>query len=1007
MAIAMALGLGMACGRHGLRAAEAEVATARADNGRTSFSPVGPGPALALAWQFDSGTPRPAWAGEARGSLWQKIETSLVPRAADDLAPVPVVTRDAVVLGTTLDGLFCIERPTGAIRWRRWLPAPVRYAPVVVGNRLFVGADDGVVRALDMASGVTRWERPVPRPSAWLPGNQRLVSPVPIRTGMLVSGSTLYVGAGLFPIEGTWLMALNLADGSERWSVPLGNTSPQGYLVEAGEDILVPNGRAAPALHRRSDGSLRRALASANGTLAVVSGTESFSGPGASGSFTGSATAAREAKIISYPGRHLAVSPGTSCLANEREVLALDRDALRANAGDVARAVRWKTPLAGATAMAIGGDHVFVGHTNAVSVLGLADGRNVAVLKAPGIVAALAVDATGVVGSTQDGRVIVWNRTGTPGTDEAPVRLAAERVDVGHARLATAAARPDATGERIRRALGPLGLRRGWGLWTGTGTPDATAASVLVGNEFSWVFAVPASEAEAWREHLGLHGWLGHRASVVARAPDGSVPVVGGIFNLVLADALEPAEARRVVCPQPSGRVLRGNKTDAVPPAEATGAWTHQYGDDANTGSTAQSLRGRPRLRWFGGHGPEQMPDRHTRAHAPLAAGGLVVSVAEDALVGTDARNGTVRWSLPVPGAIRYAIPYDAGHVVLEPDASALWAAVREALWHVDPHDDATVRRRIPVPVAGEHWGWVARSGDVLLGSTQRPNAGRTRKEYSLVDLDYRSQRPLVCSTALMGMDPADGSTRWRVATQGAWVNPTLAASEGRVFAVEALGAAARTNTSGRLTCAEIVAEARVVCLDARDGRLLWRRPLVLPLAEDILGLGVRDGRLFLSCARSVEGHAAYHLQAWDAQDGRELWKADGSNPIQDLYHGQQVKRPVLVSGKVSFESNLFNATNGAPWLPPGVATDWILRRPGHACGGMTGTDDGLLFRADNPTWFRFSDGSFTRLAPTRPGCWINILPAQGGVVIPEASASCICGYAIQASMAFSMDGEP
>ena len=54
-------------------------------------------------------------------------------------------------------------------------------------------------------------------------------------------------------------------------------------------------------------------------------------------------------------------------------------------------------------------------------------------------------------------------------------------------------------------------------------------------------------------------------------------------------------------------------------------------------------------------------------------------------------------------------------------------------------------------------------------------------------------------------------------------------------------------------------------------------------------------------------------------------------------------------------------------WSPPGMATGWILSRPGRACGGTTGGPDGLLFRADNPTFFRFSDGTFTRLSPTRP----------------------------------------
>jgi len=35
------------------------------------------------------------------------------------------------------------------------------------------------------------------------------------------------------------------------------------------------------------------------------------------------------------------------------------------------------------------------------------------------------------------------------------------------------------------------------------------------------------------------------------------------------------------------------------------------------------------------------------------------------------------------------------------------------------------------------------------------------------------------------------------------------------------------------------------------------------------------------------------------------------------------------------------------------------------------------------------------------PGCWINIIPAGGLVLIPEASSGCTCGYPLQTSMAF------
>ena len=36
-----------------------------------------------------------------------------------------------------------------------------------------------------------------------------------------------------------------------------------------------------------------------------------------------------------------------------------------------------------------------------------------------------------------------------------------------------------------------------------------------------------------------------------------------------------------------------------------------------------------------------------------------------------------------------------------------------------------------------------------------------------------------------------------------------------------------------------------------------------------------------------------------------------------------------------------------------------------------------------------------------RPGCWINIIPAGGMVLIPEASSGCTCGYPMQTSVGY------
>ncbi len=977
----------------------ADRVTARGDNGRTGVSLAGPVGPLQHVWSLDSGLPAPAWAGEARGSLWQKLDQAFVPRAADDLAPVPLVADGAVVFATTRDEVRCVDRDTGHLRWSQWCAGPVRYAPVIDGDQVLAGSDDGCIHAFDRATGRQRWRVRIGPDEPWISGNGRLISPYPVRTGLLVSGGLVYATAGLFPLEGTYLVALETADGRLRWRRNLGNVSPQGYLVEAGADLIVPNGRAAARLYRKEDGTFRRELGPATGTLAVVSEEETFAGPGATGAISGRETKPG-AKVISYPGRQLAVTPALSVLVNDREILALDRAVLRSSGGDLARALRWKRSLPGAGALMIAGRRVYVGTAEGISVFELESGEPRETLPLPGNVVGLAADADSVIATTADGRVHAFlgsaRATNSPSKVPSPTSAG-----IPPPTQADGAPVPEMP-EWLRALSSP----RGWGLWCDPGDPVPRIPALIAGSDLHWIFAVSEAQAPALRQTLAARGWLGARAAVIERRVDGSIPVADHLFNLVLAEDLSPAESARLVCPAPSGVVVRSGKISAVEADPHTGRWTHQYGTAGNRCATEQSMQGAPRLQWFGGHGPERMPDRHTRGHAPLAASGLVVSVAENGLIGTDARNGIVRWQVELPDSMRYAMPYDAGHVVLDDQGGRVWAAVGGALWEIETRL-GTVTRKASSPGTGESWGWVARDAGSTFGSSARPTAARTRKEYDLVDLEYRSGRPLVCSLSLFRLD--DGATvpRWRVETTGAWVNPSLCVAAGRVYAIEAVGPKARADRSGRLNCAAVLEDARVVCLDADTGRRLWEQPLKWPEAEDILGLAVAGDRLILSCARSAGSQAAYHLRCWRTSDGGEEWRSSGLNPVQDLFHGQQVKRPVIVGDKVAFESDLFELASGRRWVPPAAAAEWILKRPGHACGGMTGGDDGLLFRADNPTFFRFSDGTFTRLAPTRPGCWLNILPVEGGVVIPEASASCVCGYPIQASLGFAFGRTP
>ena len=73
----------------------------------------------------------------------------------------------------------------------------------------------------------------------------------------------------------------------------------------------------------------------------------------------------------------------------------------------------------------------------------------------------------------------------------------------------------------------------------------------------------------------------------------------------------------------------------------------------------------------------------------------------------------------------------------------------------------------------------------------------------------------------------------------------------------------------------------------------------------------------------------------------------------------------------------------------------------------MSAAASSLYFRATNPTEYLIDERRHRKITSvSRPGCWINIIPAGGLLLIPEASSGCTCDFAVQASMAFLPSGE-
>jgi outer membrane protein assembly factor BamB len=1032
------------CGSLGLKADDWEAY--RGGKARRYYSSETFSTDLSLAWTVQSKSrPQPAWPAPARKSYWQQLE-SITARVTDDRAFHPIVVDSKVYFGSSADDhLYCLDASDGSLEWRFGTDGPIRYAPTVAGDRIVFGSDDGIVYCLNRSSGDELWRRRLSDRDWRIPGNGRLISSWPIRTGCVVVEDHVYATSGLYPQQGAWAFSIELASGRIAWKIPLAE-SPQGYLLASNQRLFVPTGRSQPISLDLETGKVGKRLQSLGGAFAVIDGDTIIGGRGNDGSLamTDSGTGAR---LSSFKGSQLAVGPDFSLLFDGRDVMVLDRqrfhkstretkrwtDALvmlqqeskregrsnedraqlrerRASAAKALRLAEVESESSkrvllnnpGCSALLLTPTIALVGHAKGISAVDIKSGANVWSAPVSEAVVSLAFSDGRLVAGTPSGALHCFGAVEKPATVTGNLNGT-----FANSSLSTEVVPPG-----LSRVLAKVPVAKGFAVLAGA-RPAGLVEAILDRTKLKVVVLFPEKEeVAAFRQKALSRGLYGSRLAV-HRVGQGTLPFTDDFAALVIHDGQSFSKDEVIRIGRPHGGVIWDITKEAdlqLPGLDGEGTWTHLYGNPANTSSSGDSLvKGDLALQWFGGLGPRRMVDRHLRGSSPLYNSGILVVPGENVAMGVDAYTGEELWELDLPGSQRYSMPYDAGYMTLVDQTLAV--AVKDECWMIRSTDGKVTRRiEMPNDTQGHSWGYVSARDDLLFGSIQSSVASRTQPSREAVDSDYRNAQPLVVGKSIFAMNLGDGDLLWQ-RSAGLILNPTITVGEQGVYFVECNRMEGGDYGDARLDLETFPQRLpRLVSLTKRSGKIRWMvdLPEGLKRSRNILYLA-QAGKYLVAVGSYLneKNDSTYEVACFDESDGQVLWQAahDKGKP-GETFHGEQIHHPVIIGGTLVAEPMLYDLVTGRPISPERSDERWRLSRPGHSCGTLSASDHCLFFRAGNPTVLALKDhldGRATpqKLSPTRPGCWINIIPAGGLVLIPEASSGCVCDFSLQTSMAF------
>jgi len=1029
---------------------------------------------LSESWVFKaSHQPQPAWPLPAKQDFYHR-HYNLRATVTYDRAFHVVGAGDTVFFASSADDkVYALDAQTGRERWTFFTEGPVRLAPSISGNKVYVGSDDGYVYCLSRDNGSLIWKYKAADAERMIPGNGRIISTWPVRTGILVDEENLYGAAGLFPNQGTFLFELNAENGSVKWKQKV-DVSPQGYMLASDEQLYVPTGRTNPAIFARADGNLLGQLPSAGGTFALLAENVLVTGPGRGSKELSAAEVDTQYKIATFDGLRMLVNGQTAYMLSEKKLSAFNRgrylelsrernnlterykklkeqlkkvDKNTAEAEQLDKELHnitiqiselskkmkdcylWTVECEYPHSMIMAGDVLFLGGENKIAAFKADNGETIWAAPVDGMAFGLSVANGGLYVSTDKGQIHCFRSGVKNGTTVITAKTQANPYPNDYLTKLYAEA-AELIAERTGVTKGYcLVLDCGWGRLAYELARRTDLKIVGVEKDSSRVTAARNAIDKA-----GLYGRI-----AVHHKDSATLPYTKYFANLIISDqsirtGKLPSSADKVLrMLRPYGGIIAlvrpGNKfnrkelkkwerpfledwklhnTGKIVLAwtkrkelEGAGEWTHIYAEPGNSACSGDKLvKGDMAVQWFGRPGPRYMIDRHHRNVPPLVKDGRLFAPGDNVVFAVDAYNGTIEWKIEVPNSRRLGAFLDCGSMAV--DDRVLYVAAEDKCYGFDVQ---TGRRRItykmPQLIRSEprEWGYVAYSGNILFGSGRRQGASYTETSYEADTALWHRNMKVVVSDYLFAMQKARRRELWKY-KGGLILNTTITIGGGRIYFLETNSPKALADKLGRMPVKTLFdgGNQNLVALDARTGQVVFKEKIDVGNFEEPVYINYAKDTLLLSGSRLVGGSIHYYYDAFDARSGKLLWEADHKTDLAtDGDHGEYNRHPTIIDQTVYAWPYTYNLKTGKK------IEGWNFDRHGHGCGGISASAQCLFWRGGNPWMYDLGPNGGPRQLNkvTRPGCWINIIPAGGLVLIPESSSGCTCGFPLQTSMAF------